>query len=148
MYFRSKFIAFKAIVLVSLLLLLSGCFKKFEEVGDLNSKIFDREYTGEKWFEIADAYFYLNFAGVSKARAEIIIPEENVPGLQPSNIAIYATAADMDPLIIDFPHLANGDYGATIDLPYDGLITYCFSLSIYVTVTQEKINSFEDCFSL
>ncbi|MDA7804030.1 hypothetical protein N8987_05580 [Crocinitomix sp.] len=148
MYFRSTLIVIKASVLVSFFLLLSGCFKKFEEVNDLNTNIFDREYTGEQWFEIADAYFYLNFAGVSKARAEIIIPEENVPGLQPSNIAIYATADEMDPLIIDFPRLVNGDYGAIIDLPYDGLISYCLSLSIYITETQDPINTFEDCFSL
>lgn len=136
-------------ILLLIAFIFVGCFKKFEEVDTLNTNIFDRDYIGEKWFVIEETLLYTNEIGQNKARAKVVIPEEYVPELKPSNISLELKGKSIDTKLIDFPQAINGDYEGFIDLPYVGVDSiYCFELGIYVVEENSAINSFEECYSI
>lgn len=140
----------RGFLLVMILPLFFGsCLKKIEEADNLNTNIFDRDYTGDQWYVINDTYQITNDLGQIKARIEVSIPQENVPELKPSNIKVHVEGDGLPVTVIDFPKSGGaGNYDAIVDLPYNGLITYCITLGIYVEEEDAAINLFEECFQL
>lgn len=145
---QSRFSYLKLSGFLAILIVLGGlssCFKKNEAANNLTTNIFDREYSGERWYEIDSIYYFVNILGQSKARVEVVIPKENLPKLRPSNIQVSLAAEDMDSVIIDFPQVGNGNFERIIDLPYDGVGSYCISLGIFVPSDSTVINRFDNC---
>lgn len=128
--------------------LFTGCLKKIEEADNLNTNIFDRDYAGDQWYVIDDYYQFTNELGQIKTRVEVIVPSENTPDLKSSSLKVEASGSGYTKNILNFNIQTGGDYEGIIDLPYNGLVTYCIELGIYIEEEEEAINSFEDCFQL
>ena len=148
MQFFNKNITVRLIVLLALPFFFSSCLKKIEEVDELNTNIFDREYEGGQWFVVDDVFQLSNELGELKVRFEVVIPSESVPELKPSNIKVHAEGDGLDVTVYDFPLTGSGDYKAIVDLPYLGLITYCIKLGVYIEDENAAINLFSYCKAL
>ncbi len=137
-----------ALLLAFLFLGFSSCFKKYEEVDNLTTNIFDREYTGKCWYNIESIAYFVNDLGQSKARLGLVIPKENLPKLRPSNITVELSSAGYATTRIDMPITASGDYEKFVDLPYAGVGEYCVTMGIFVAADSSIINSFPQCILL
>lgn len=136
-------------LLVAFLLVgLSSCFKKYEEASDLTTNMFDREYSGECWYEIESIAYYVNDLGQSKARLGLLIPKENLPQLRPSIVTVELSSAGITPTLIDLPSTASGNYKKFVELPYVGVGEYCITMGIFVGTDSTIINSFPRCAQL
>ncbi|MFT5821769.1 MAG: hypothetical protein ACI8ZM_003023 [Crocinitomix sp.] len=148
MQFSNKTIIYNLALLIMLPLFLGSCLKKVEGIDEINSNIFDREYTGDVWYIVQDIEQVTNDLGQIKSRFRIWIPKANLPGLVPSNIKIHTSGDGLDVTVIDFPLTPGGDFERSIDLPYTGTGEYCITLGIYNEEENAAINLFETCKTL
>lgn len=147
MQFRYTYLKYTA-GLAFMVLLLSACFKKYDEIDTLNMNMFDREYAGDAWFNVDSVYYFVTPSGSSQARFEISIRKDRLPSLRPSSIAVEFSTAGVDPFIIEFPLTGGGAYERIIDLPFTGSGEYCITLGVYVSSDSSVINRFEGCGTL
>ena len=147
MLFRATYLKY-SLVLVTTLFLFSACFKQFDEIDNLNTNMFDRDYQGDAWFDLDTAYYFVTPLGISRVLYEVSILQDRLPSLKPSNIAVEFSTTAAEPKIIDFPLSSGGIYVKKIDVPYTGSGAYCFQLGVLVPTDSTIINRFEECVSL
>ncbi len=140
----------KALAVIILLLVLTGCLKKIEEADELTTNIFDREYTGDQWYNVNEVSLFTNDLGQNKARFDVVIPNENLPELKPSNVQVWVSGYGGDSTaVLDFVLTGSSLYKSTIDLPYAGATAdYCVTLGIYLEDENDVINKFSGCYNL
>ncbi len=148
MQLSTKTLKISLILFVLLPLFLGSCLKKVDGVDEIDTNIFDREYAGDIWYVIKDVEQVTNELGQIKARLNIWIPKENLPGLVPSNIKIHTQGDGLDVTVLDFPLTPGGDYERFIDLPYTGPGNYCITLGVYIEEDNAAINLFDECVTL
>jgi hypothetical protein len=129
-------------------LFLGSCLKKLEEIEETNSNIFDREYNGDRWYNVNSLEQISNELGEIKARFDAQLPRENLPGLLPSYVEFYLQGDGITGGVIGAPLAPGGNFDFEIDLPYTGAGEYCISLGIYIEEENETINIFEYCATL
>lgn len=138
----------KILFAAGLILMLSSCIKKIQEVDDASTNIFDPEYTGEQWFIYEEVSMYTNSNNDTKIRIDIKVPEENVPTLNPVGFSIWSklnnSAERIDSLTIDNA----GDYTTSLIYDPDGSTDYCIDLGIYNYNPDTVFNIFSECKSL
>lgn len=130
--------------------LLTGCFKEINEADDLTSNIFDRDYTGERWFELVEANVISNALGQIRVRVDFEIPIENLPELRSSIVDIaYDKNLSAEPnwgykqLFLD----NNGGYSGSVEFPQSPDNEYCLSLGFFIPEEDSLvINDFKACF--
>ncbi len=147
MQFRFTYLT-HSFLIVATLFLFSACFKQFDEVDNLNTNMFDRDYKEDSWFDLDTAYYFVTPLGTSRVLFDISIRQDRLPSLKPSNIAVEFSTIATEPEIIDFPLSSGGIYRKKIDVPYTGSGEYCFQLGVLVPTDSTIINRFEGCASL
>lgn len=138
----------KTLVITTILISLTSCLKKMDEVDNLNDNIFDYEYQGNAWFEIQDVITYYNQFGQLFVRVKAIIPAENTPDLKPNLIYIACDVNDNGQVIFNAYKNVNGAYPFYYDLLPQSQNNYCLKAGIYLQEQDSIINTFELCGSL
>jgi len=149
MQFRNKNRIGQSLLILMLILVSTACLKKIDEADQLDYNIYDREYTGDQWYVIDNAEQVTNELGQIRARLLVIIPDENVPGLEPSAIRVVVNAVGFNDTVVDFLKDPLLGYARSIDLPYEyGPFNYCINLAIYDDSNDDGINAFDDCVTI
>lgn len=143
---------FKRITIVVLTTFsLISCFKEIDEAKALNTNIFDRDYTGEKWFNTLDVTQYSNDLGQIRVNVKYEIPFEKLPDLR-SSYLLVATRKGSDESVPwsykDLPLNKNGGYSGSLDFPKNDEDNYCLTLGFLVEEDSTVINQFSECVSL
>ena len=81
-------------------ILLTSCLKKIDAADNLTTNIFDKEYTGDCWFDVVDCYSFQNQVGQTRIRVEAVLYESKMPGLKPSAINIKCKVNDQEELLL------------------------------------------------
>ena len=145
MQFENKNRLISGFFLIGLMLMVSSCLKKIEEVDNLNTNIFDREYTGDQWYMITSAQ-QVSVDGQIRVYVYTRIKDEYVPALEPSLIQVVVSAESYDNEVVDFNKSPTLGYSKIISLPYNGATAdYCINLALYDEEQDEGINPFDDC---
>jgi hypothetical protein len=142
----NKTLRFSLLFLGVILFVSTSCLKKIERTDDLNTNIFDREYSGDIWYEVKNLAQVTNDLGQIRARFSGQIYPDKLPTLKPSAIYILAEGTGFTEQVIDLNQNGSGNFPFSIDLPYvDGLVEYCITLSIYDEDQEIGINPFSVC---
>ncbi|MBI3135456.1 MAG: hypothetical protein HYZ14_12340 [Bacteroidetes bacterium] len=133
------------IVVIALGLVTSSCLKKIEGVDTLNTNIFDKEYAGDCWFYIDDAYSYYNDFGFPRVMIKAVLPEENAPGLQSYLIYITCRVNNQQEVLFNSYLNTSGDYTFFYDAAPETSNEYCLEAGIYLQDEDTTINRFTLC---
>jgi len=133
------------VLVISLSLLTASCLKKIDGVDNLTTNIYDKEYTGPCWFYISDTYAYFNNVGAPRVMIKAVLPEENVPSLQPYMIQITCKVNDQQEVVFNSFINTAGDYTFFYDAAPDPSNEYCLTAGIFLQKEQITINSFTLC---
>jgi hypothetical protein len=136
---------FAIIVLIGCL---PSCLKKVEGADELNTNIFDREYAGDIWFVITDAYSFINDSGLPRVRVEAMIPASNMPTLTPTIVQLQIDVNGQDSILFNAGIDEDGNYAFYYDAVPATPGNYCLTAGIYVQEDGTVINSFTACTSL
>lgn len=127
---------------------LTSCVKDVPGVDETTSNIFDVDYDGEQWFEVVDAYKFFNNVGQQRVKFEVIIPDENFPGLRPTavNVACRLVGEDYE----FFPIYQNlyGEYEFERNFVPNADDVYCIDIGLISDIDSTVINNFTECVSL
>lgn len=138
----------RKIVLIGMVLTLAtSCLKKIQAVDELNTNVFDRDYTGDTWFEITSLNTYVNIDGQTRVKVKAKVPHEKLPGLKPTFMRLDCQVNNQDFGVINAPLNTSGDYVVELDAVPDGT-TYCLTMGVYVEEDNETINVRTDCTDL
>jgi hypothetical protein len=125
----------------------TSCLKKVEGADELNTNIFDREYAGDIWFTITDAYSFINDSGLPRVRVEAVIPASKMPSLSPTLVQLQVDVNGQADVLFNASIDEYGNYAFYYDaVPASG--DYCLTAGIYVQEDGSVINSFTECTSL
>lgn len=141
-------ISAQVVVFVFALFLFSSCLKKIDGVNELNSNIYDYEYSGECWFYIDDAYSYFNDFGQQFVKIEAVLPEEKFPGLQPNLIFITCNVNEEQEVIFNSYINTKGDFEFFYDAQVSSNNEYCLEAGLFIQDRDTTINRFTLCTNL
>ena len=136
-----------SLLFISLIFLMSSCLKKIDGVDELNSNVFDKEYTGGLWFEIDDFYTVL-IDGQTRYKMEVLIPKENLPSLKPSFLEVSCNVNEQDFGVVQANLTSDSNFEFFLIVIPDGGTDYCLTMGIYLDDEELTINSFTDCTTL
>jgi hypothetical protein len=107
---RNKTLRFSLLFLGVILLVSTSCLKKIERTEDLNTNIFDREYSGDIWYEVKTLTQVTNDLGQIRARFSGQIYPDKLPTLKPSAIYILAEGTGFTEQVIDLNQNAEWEF--------------------------------------
>ena len=137
----------KIFTLLSVVLLMSSCFKKLDGADTLNDNIYDRDYTGDAWFEVVSAAEFLDIFGNPKVLIDITIPADATPEFKATNFYYEATINTTDLGVNYVPREEEGHYDISITMDPDPSETYDITLGVWIEDYQESINPFTETVS-
>jgi len=134
--------------IISVGLLFASCLKKIDEVENASTNIFDPNYTGGQWWVYEDVSLVTNSNNDTKIKIDILVPEENVPTLNPVGFSVWSQLNEyegrVDSLSVDY----SGDYSGALIYDPDGSTDFCLQLGIYNYDPDTIVNVFSECKSL
>lgn len=131
-----------------LCLLTQSCLKKIEQVENATDNIFDPDYTGTQWWVYEDVSLITNSNNDTKIRIEVVVPEENVPTLNPVGFSVWSQLNSYEGRIDSLSVNFSGDYSGTLLYQPDGNTDFCLQLGIYSYEPDSIINVFSECKTL
>ncbi len=132
------------VILLFLPFIMVSCFKKLDGIDNLNTNIYDPDYAGDAWFELTNAFEFVDVLGNTKVKIEALIPSDATPGLKPSNF-YYSCVVNSVDLGVPYVSIEEEEhYEIVIIVDPDISDNYAVTLGVWIEDDQKAINHFTE----